>query len=83
MTPREFLDQVVRPNLADFEVNFGSIRYAHNAVASVDAWWPISITGSLPARVEGRPAIQADPATTADRQRPINITLAEPDLGAM
>ncbi|MHB1104418.1 MAG: hypothetical protein ACYC0C_16905 [Devosia sp.] len=37
MTPREFLEQVVRPNEAEFEANFGSVRHAHNAVASVDA----------------------------------------------
>jgi hypothetical protein len=45
MTPREFLDEVVRPNVAEFNVNFGSLRTAYNAVAAVDAlaahiyWW--------------------------------------------
>ena len=34
-------------------------------------------------RVEGRPPIQVDPTTTANRQRPINIMMTEADLGAM
>jgi hypothetical protein len=37
MTPREFLDQIVRPNLADFAQNYGDIRHAFNAIAAVDA----------------------------------------------
>ena len=37
MTPREFLDQVVRPNVADFHANYGSLRHGYNAVAVVDA----------------------------------------------
>jgi len=34
-------------------------------------------------RVEGRPAVQVDPATNASRQRPINIVVTEADLGTM
>lgn len=37
MTPREFLEQVVRPNLADLEADFGDVRKAFNALHSVDA----------------------------------------------
>ncbi|MGZ8285680.1 MAG: hypothetical protein ACXW27_04375 [Allosphingosinicella sp.] len=37
MTPGAFLNDVVRPNVADFHQNFGDLRLAHNAVASVDA----------------------------------------------
>jgi hypothetical protein len=37
MTPREFLDQVVRPNVAEFNLHSGSLRAAYNAVAAVDA----------------------------------------------
>jgi hypothetical protein len=36
MTPREFLDQVVSPNVADFHVNYSSLRHGFNAVAAVD-----------------------------------------------
>jgi hypothetical protein len=34
-------------------------------------------------RVEGRPALQVDPTSAADRQRPINIVVTEADLAAM
>ena len=37
MTPREFLENVVRPNVQDFDANYGSVRHAYNAVAAVDA----------------------------------------------
>ena len=37
MTPREFLEQVVRPNINDFSTNYASVRHAYNAVAAVDA----------------------------------------------
>jgi hypothetical protein len=37
MTPREFLDEVVRPNVAEFNLHSGSLRAAYNAVAAVDA----------------------------------------------
>ena len=37
MTPREFLENVVRPNVEDFDANYGSVRQAYNAVAAVDA----------------------------------------------
>lgn len=37
MTPREFLDAVVRPNVAAFRVDFADLRHAYNAVAAVDA----------------------------------------------
>jgi hypothetical protein len=45
MTPREFVAEVVCPNVAEFNVHFGSLRAAYNAVAAVDAlaahiyWW--------------------------------------------
>jgi hypothetical protein len=36
MTPREFLAEVVRPNVDEFNAHFGSLRAAYNAVAGVD-----------------------------------------------
>lgn len=37
MTPREFLDIVVRPDIADFIDNYGDIRLGYNATAAVDS----------------------------------------------
>ena len=37
MTPGEFLQTVVRPNVEEFNANYGDVRRAHNAVAAVDA----------------------------------------------
>lgn len=37
MTPQEFLETVVRPNMADLNADTGDIRAAFNAIASVDA----------------------------------------------
>jgi hypothetical protein len=37
MTPREFLEVIVRPNVRDFRENCGSVRHAYNAIAAVDA----------------------------------------------
>ena len=37
MTPREYVDEIVRPNLADLERDEGNLRYALNAVHAVDA----------------------------------------------
>lgn len=37
MTPKEFLDQVVTPNVSDFQNDFGNVRLAFNAVAAIDA----------------------------------------------
>ncbi len=37
MTPREYLDQVVRPNRADLDANYSSLRHGLNAIAAVDA----------------------------------------------
>jgi hypothetical protein len=37
VTPCEFLENVVRPNVQDFNANYGSVRHAYNAVAAVDA----------------------------------------------
>jgi hypothetical protein len=37
MTPREYLETVVRPNVSEFHDNHADLRLAHNAVASVDA----------------------------------------------
>jgi hypothetical protein len=56
MTPREFVAEVVRPNVAEFNVHFGSLRAAYNAVAAVDAlaahiyWW---CKTNSPAEVKG------------------------------
>ena len=56
MTPREFGAEVVRPNVAEFNVHFGSLRAAYNAVAAVDAlaahiyWW---CKTDSPAEVKG------------------------------
>ena len=37
MTPREFLEAVVRPNVTDFHSHFADLRHAHNAISAVDA----------------------------------------------
>ena len=37
MTPREFLNTLVRPNLAEFHQRYDDLRLAFNAVASIDA----------------------------------------------
>ena len=37
MTPRDYLEQIVRPNLADLADNYGDIRKAMTAVHSADA----------------------------------------------
>ena len=37
MTPSEFLQTVVRPNVVEFNTEYGDVRRANNAVASVDA----------------------------------------------
>jgi hypothetical protein len=57
MTPREFYDLVVKPDLVDFEASFGDIRAAHHAVASADAlfahlfyWLKAHRPGSIIAR---------------------------------
>lgn len=37
MTPREFYNDVVIPNLAEFESKYDDIRLCHNAVGAVDS----------------------------------------------
>lgn len=37
MNPREFLNTIVRLNVADFHREYGNLRHAYNAVAAVDA----------------------------------------------
>lgn len=37
MTPCEYLDGIVRPNIDDFRSNYGSLRHAHNAISAMDA----------------------------------------------
>jgi hypothetical protein len=37
VTPGEFLQTVVRPNVEEFNADYGNVRRAHNAVAAVDA----------------------------------------------
>jgi hypothetical protein len=37
MTPREFLDEVVKPNVAEFHGGYDSVRLAWNAIGAVDA----------------------------------------------
>lgn len=37
MTPREFLETVVRPNVDEFHTHYTDMRHAHNAVATIDA----------------------------------------------
>ena len=56
MTPREHLDQVVRPNMQDFAANYGDLRRAFNSAAAIDAlaapiyWWA---TQHAPGHVAG------------------------------
>jgi hypothetical protein len=37
VTPREFLEAVVRPNVDEFHIHFADLRHAHNAVSAIDA----------------------------------------------
>lgn len=37
MTPREFLEAVVRPNVEEFHTHYADVRRAHNAVSTIDA----------------------------------------------
>jgi hypothetical protein len=37
VTPRDFLNDIVRPNLEEFQLNNSCLRHAVNAVATVDA----------------------------------------------
>jgi len=37
MTPREFPENVVRPNVHEFHTHYADLRHAHNAVSAVDA----------------------------------------------
>ena len=37
MTPLEYVDEIIRPNLADLEKDEGNLRHALNAVHAVDA----------------------------------------------
>jgi hypothetical protein len=37
MTPREFLETVLRPNVEDFHTHFADVRHAHNAISTTDA----------------------------------------------
>ncbi|MEK7995882.1 MAG: hypothetical protein AAB403_18950 [Planctomycetota bacterium] len=37
MTPRQHLEQIVRPNLDEMELDRGDMRFAFNAAAAVDA----------------------------------------------
>jgi hypothetical protein len=37
MTPREFLTNVVRPNVVEFHQPYDDMRHAHNAISAVDA----------------------------------------------
>src|SRR5690349_18817708 len=37
MTPRKFLEAVVRPNVDEFHNHYADMRHAHNAVSTIDA----------------------------------------------
>src|SRR5579859_7128759 len=37
MTPRQFLNDIVCPNVKDFHDNYDNLRYAYNAIAAVDS----------------------------------------------
>jgi hypothetical protein len=55
-TPRQFLDQIVRPNVADFCADDADVRRAYNAVAAVDALAAhiyVWCTANAPAEVSG------------------------------
>lgn len=63
VTPREYLDQVMRPNLADLDAEPGNIRFALNAVHSVDA-----LAARIYVAAGGRDAL-GDKDDTAYRER--------------
>lgn len=37
MTPRAFLEQIVRPNVVEFHEHYADLRRAHNAISTADA----------------------------------------------
>jgi hypothetical protein len=56
MTPREFLDVMVRPNVDDFHARFGDVCCAFNAVMAVDALAAhifVWLQGNSPSEVAG------------------------------
>ena len=58
MMPREFLEKVVRPNISEWEANFGSERHAYNAVAAVDSLTAHLTFGAKPTRQPGLSAFR-------------------------
>ena len=70
MTPREFLEKVVRPNIAEFDANFGSEQRAYNALAAVDslaAHIYVWCKGNAPSEIAGIPDDSAYRETLAGR----------------
>jgi hypothetical protein len=70
MTPREFLEKVVRANIAEWDANFGSERHAYNAVAAVDslaAHLYVWCKGNAPSEIAGIPGDSRYRASLAQR----------------
>jgi hypothetical protein len=65
MTPREFLDRVVQPNLDQLRADPGDLRHAHNAVLTTDA-----LMGYVYQRlIQIRPAVLPSGCTSDARYR--------------
>jgi hypothetical protein len=56
MTPREFLEAVVRLDVAEFRDEYGSIRRAYHAVTAVDALAALRLLAPTGLRA-GRPRV--------------------------
>ena len=98
MTPREFLDQVVRPNISDFHNGYNDFRYAYNAVASVDAlaahifYWcklnePARVSGQKDDTAYREHLAKADPnfrllRDTAKAQKHVQLINGRPEVSA-
>ena len=58
VTPRQFLEKVVQPNVTEFYIRIGSERHAYNAVAAVDALAAhiyVWCTVNSPSAIDGTP----------------------------
>ena len=67
MTPRQFLENIVRSNVDEFHRHYGDLRRAHNAIGSVDAlaahiyaWFTVN-TPAAKSRLQGSCATSSTP----------------------
>jgi hypothetical protein len=76
MTPVEFLEEIVRPNVAEFRSDQSDMRHAYNAVAAVDGFvahiyvWCLT---NAPAEVAGLPDDAAYRNKLAERHTEVGL----------